>query len=92
MSARVEEKLRQGFSCIKIKIGAIDFEKEYELLQLVRQRFPADKITIRVDAIDNQYNLYAGGGLLTESNEATEWQETEAKLETMRKCIATKQM
>ena len=50
MSARVEEKLRQGFSCIKIKIGAIDFEKEYELLRLVRQRFPADKITIRVDA------------------------------------------
>ena len=42
--------------------------------------------------VDNQYNLYAGGGLLTESNEATEWQETEAKLETMRKCIATKQM
>ena len=50
MSARVEEKLRQGFSCIKIKIGAIDFEKEYELLRLVRQRFPSDKITIRVDA------------------------------------------
>ena len=42
--------------------------------------------------VDNQYNLYAGGGLLTESNEASEWQETEAKLETMRKCIATKQM
>ena len=50
MSARVDKKLRQGFSCIKIKIGAIDFEKEYELLQLVRQRFPSDKITIRVDA------------------------------------------
>ena len=38
----------------------------------------------------NQYHLYAGGGLLKDSQEEQEWQETEAKLETMRKCIAIK--
>ena len=41
---------------------------------------------------ENQYRLYAGGGLLKDSVEELEWQETEAKLETMRQCIATKKM
>lgn len=36
------------------------------------------------------YRLYAGGGLLKDSVEEQEWQETEAKLETMRRCIATR--
>jgi len=35
-------------------------------------------------------HLYAGGGLLPDSVETQEWQETEAKLETMRRCIATR--
>ena len=39
-----------------------------------------------------QYHLYAGGGLLKDSIEEQEWAETEAKLETMRRCIATKKM
>ena len=39
-----------------------------------------------------RYHLYAGGGLLKDSVEEQEWQETEAKLETMRRCIATKNM
>ena len=39
-----------------------------------------------------QYHLYAGGGLLKDSVEEQEWAETEAKLETMRRCIATKKM
>ena len=38
------------------------------------------------------YHLYAGGGLLKDSVEEQEWQETEAKLETMRQCIATKKI
>ena len=37
-------------------------------------------------------HLYAGGGLLKDSQEEQEWQETEAKLETMRRCIAIKKM
>ena len=38
----------------------------------------------------NHYHLYAGGGLLRDSTLELEWQETEAKLETMRRCIAIK--
>ena len=41
---------------------------------------------------DSLYRLYAGGGLLKDSVEEQEWQETEAKLETMRQCIAIKTM
>lgn len=50
MSKQLEEKLRAGFDCIKLKIGALDFEKEVELLKKIRSRFSAQEITIRVDA------------------------------------------
>ena len=40
----------------------------------------------------NRYHLYAGGGLLKDSTEEQEWQETDAKLETMKRCIAIKNM
>lgn len=50
MKEQIEEKLADGFKCIKLKIGAIDFDKELELLQFIRAHFPADKIEIRVDA------------------------------------------
>ena len=33
------------------------------------------------------YRLYAGGGLLKDSVEELEWQETETKLDTMRHII-----
>lgn len=50
MQAQIEAKLAAGFRCIKLKIGAIDFEKELELLQNIRQRFSAEQVTLRVDA------------------------------------------
>ena len=50
MKTQIEEKLSQGFSCIKLKIGAIDFEKELGLLRFIRQNFDAKTIEIRVDA------------------------------------------
>jgi o-succinylbenzoate synthase len=50
MKQQIEEKLAQGFSCIKLKIGAIDFEKELGLLRFIRQNFDAKMIEIRVDA------------------------------------------
>lgn len=50
MKQQVEDKLRQGFSCIKLKIGAIDFEKELNLLRYIRSKFSAGLIEIRVDA------------------------------------------
>jgi len=50
MKAQIEEKLAQGFYCIKLKIGAIDFQKELDLLAFIRQNFDAKTIEIRVDA------------------------------------------
>jgi o-succinylbenzoate synthase len=63
MRQQIEEKLTQGFRCIKLKIGAIDFARELELLQYIRQNFTAEQIEIRVDAngafskIDALYKL-----------------------------------
>lgn len=50
MKAQIEEKIAQGFSCIKLKIGAIDFQKELELLGYIRSFFTEDQMEIRVDA------------------------------------------
>jgi o-succinylbenzoate synthase len=50
MKQQIEEKLQQGFNCIKLKIGAIDFQKELDLLAFIRQNFTKNQIEIRVDA------------------------------------------
>ncbi len=50
MKQQIEEKLHQGFNCIKLKIGAIDFQKELDLLAFIRANFDAETIEIRVDA------------------------------------------
>lgn len=50
MLMRIEEKKREGFRCIKLKIGAIDFGKEIELIRHIREAFSAKDIEIRVDA------------------------------------------
>ncbi len=50
MQQQIEEKIAQGFTCIKLKIGAIDFEQELILLRFIRQNFNANQIEIRVDA------------------------------------------
>jgi o-succinylbenzoate synthase len=50
MKRQIEEKIAQGFRCVKMKIGAIDFEKEMGLLRFIRQSFDAQTIEIRVDA------------------------------------------
>lgn len=50
MKQQIEEKLAQGFRCIKLKIGAIDFDKELGLLRFIRQHFDEKTIEIRVDA------------------------------------------
>ncbi|MGB6037385.1 MAG: o-succinylbenzoate synthase [Cryomorphaceae bacterium] len=50
MKARIREKLDQGFQCIKLKIGAINFDDEIELLQSIREEYSADEIELRVDA------------------------------------------
>jgi o-succinylbenzoate synthase len=50
MKQQIEEKIAQGFTCIKLKIGAIEFEKELRLLGFIRQNFTPEQIEIRVDA------------------------------------------
>lgn len=50
MKEQIKEKIKQGFSCIKLKIGAIDFDAEMELLRYIRKEFSAKEIELRVDA------------------------------------------
>ena len=50
MLQRIDDKLRCGFRCIKLKIGAIDFESELELLKHIRQRFSRSEVELRLDA------------------------------------------
>ncbi|MCZ4318708.1 o-succinylbenzoate synthase [Aequorivita viscosa] len=50
MKEQISEKLKQGFTCIKMKIGAIDFKTELELLKSIRKEFSASEVELRVDA------------------------------------------
>lgn len=50
MQQRIEQKLAQGFHCVKLKIGAIDFNAELELLKKIRSRYSRQEIELRVDA------------------------------------------
>jgi o-succinylbenzoate synthase len=50
MKQQIEEKLAEGFACVKLKIGAIDFATELDLLQYIRQYFTPEQVEIRVDA------------------------------------------
>ncbi|TYB76398.1 o-succinylbenzoate synthase [Bizionia myxarmorum] len=50
MKQQIQEKIESGFSCIKMKIGAIDFETELALLKAIRKEFSAADIELRVDA------------------------------------------
>lgn len=49
MEEQIEEKLEQGFHCIKLKIG-VDWTSEHEILQKLRQKFSKEKLELRVDA------------------------------------------
>jgi len=50
MHQQIQEKLKQGFNCIKMKVGAIDFERELLLLQAIRKEYSESEISLRVDA------------------------------------------
>lgn len=50
MRERLEEKLQAGYRCVKLKIGAINFEDELRLIQRVRQDYPRERVELRVDA------------------------------------------
>lgn len=50
MIERIEEKLTEGFRCIKLKIGSIAWTKELEMIRYIRGKYTESDLTIRVDA------------------------------------------
>ena len=50
MNDQIKEKIAQGFRCLKMKIGAIDFATEVQLLASIRKEFSINDIELRVDA------------------------------------------
>ena len=50
MLRRIEEKLQQGFHCIKLKMGSIEFEEELDMVKRIRERFSHHEVQLRVDA------------------------------------------
>lgn len=56
MISRINEKISAGFRTIKLKIGAIDFNQEIEMIKHIRNRYSANELTIRVDA-NGGFNL-----------------------------------
>ncbi len=50
MLQQVEIKIQDGFRCIKLKVGGLDFEKECDILQYIRRKYFRLNIVIRLDA------------------------------------------
>lgn len=50
MIERIETKISDGFKCIKLKIGALDWSKELDMLKFIRKNFDDKDLIIRVDA------------------------------------------
>lgn len=50
MLNEIESKLSQGFRCLKLKIGGIDFENELDILRSIRNRYSGDILELRLDA------------------------------------------
>lgn len=50
MQEQIDQKLNDGYTCIKMKVGAIDFDTELDLLKKIRKRYSASEIILRVDA------------------------------------------
>ena len=50
MMHQVHEKIKHGFTCVKLKVGGLDFDQECSALQGIRKAYAEDKITLRLDA------------------------------------------
>ena len=50
MKTQIREKIAQGYGCLKLKIGALEFSNELALLKEIRNEFSVDQMIIRVDA------------------------------------------
>ena len=50
MHEQIAQKLTEGFRCIKMKIGAIDFKTELSVLASIRKKYSKEEVELRVDA------------------------------------------
>jgi o-succinylbenzoate synthase len=50
MQKQIREKIAAGYHCIKLKVGALDFETELEIISGIRQQFSPEDIELRLDA------------------------------------------
>ncbi|MBZ0245794.1 MAG: o-succinylbenzoate synthase, partial [Cyclobacteriaceae bacterium] len=50
MLQQIEIKIQEGFDCLKLKVGGLDFEKECDILQYIRRKYFKMNITLRLDA------------------------------------------
>lgn len=50
MTQQVKEKLSNGFTCLKFKIGAFEDDSELEIISRLREKFNDSELEIRVDA------------------------------------------
>ena len=50
MQKQIREKIAAGYRCIKLKVGALDFDTEKEMIKEIRKQFSADDIELRLDA------------------------------------------
>lgn len=67
IQTQIQEKLEQGFRCIKLKIG-VDWTSEKKVLQQLRHQFPKDKLELRVDA-NGAFDFEAAKKVLKELNQ-----------------------
>lgn len=44
------KKIEAGYTCVKLKVGAIDFEKECWVLEKIREQYSEEQVILRVDA------------------------------------------
>src|SRR5690606_5314981 len=50
MLEQIRQKLSDGYPCLKLKIGGIDFRDEVELLHYIRKEFSPSVLELRLDA------------------------------------------
>jgi len=50
MIDQIDQKIQQGYQCIKLKVGSLDFDRECEVLAYIRKRYGQKEISLRLDA------------------------------------------
>ncbi|MAX70770.1 MAG: o-succinylbenzoate synthase [Flavobacteriaceae bacterium] len=68
MKTQIKDKIEAGFDCIKMKIGAIDFQTELDILKSIRKEFSVSDIELRVDA-NGAFNSSEALGKLNQLSE-----------------------